>query len=74
MGRQDDGHEGAEESARNASQDQPSASRYLVIEDSARESDVIGYDDLEEDDYLSIGEGSRTDKAGDNWMLIVRQQ
>ena len=73
-GGQDDRHEGAEESAANAGQAQPSASGYLVIEDSARESDVIGYDDLEEVDYLSIGEGSRTDEVGDDWMMIDEQQ
>ena len=40
------------------------------MEDSAQESDMLQYDDLEEDDYLSIGGGSQTGKVGNGWMVI----
>ena len=40
------------------------------MEDSAQESDMRPHDDLEEDDYLSIGGGSQTGEVGNDWMVI----
>ena len=45
-------------------------SRQVIMEDSARELDMLQYDNLEEDDYLSIGGGSQTGEVGDDWMVI----
>ena len=67
---EDEGREDAGTSDGGAGQAHPGPSEQGVIEDSAQESDMRPYDDPEEDDYLSIGDGSQTGEVGTDWMII----
>ena len=67
---EDEGREDAGASDGSAGQAHPGPSEQGVIEDSAQESGMLPYDNLEEDDYLSIGGGSQTGKVRDDWMVI----
>ena len=62
--------EDAGASSGSAGQAHSGPSGQVFIEDSAQESDMLQYNDLEEDDYLSVGGGNQMGEVGADWMVI----